>query len=124
MNRNLTAGIVIALVVFAEVLLIVEAEFVWWHVLVGFGASSMLGAGALLSRNAFVIFAVVLGAVLGVYFGYKFELDGLAPGVIGGVLVSGLFQWGWFGPYGEHYRSERGKLAATLERGRAPGGDS
>lgn len=113
MKRSLIAAIIIAFIIFGEVLVWVEMEYAWWQMLLGFTGVGVLGASAFLSRNAFIIFAVVLITLLGSYFGWIFELRGLAPGSIGGLLVGSLFQWGWFGPYGRHYSKQRSKLTES-----------
>ena len=116
MKPNLIAAIVIALIIFGAVLFVVEAGYNWLHVLLGFVVASLIGAGALLSRNAFMIFSLVSVALLAAYLGWKFEWLGLVPGIFGGMAIGCVFQWAWFKPYAKHYSQQRSKLAEALER--------
>lgn len=115
MKRSIVVSVFMAGSVVATIIATAEFGYVYWQVALGFAGTLVIGVTAVLARNGFVIFMAACVALLSAYLGLRFELYGLAPGVITGSVIVGCLKYGWFTPYQQHYGSLSRMLAEMFD---------
>jgi predicted membrane protein len=114
MERKPLFGVCIGILIFATVILTIEAEIPVWQILLGLIIFWSLTFGFVNFRNAFILLSMTLVLLLTFYFSIKYGWIGIFLGGAVGVGISLLMHFGWIVPHRAFARSEYVKAQDEL----------
>lgn len=106
MNRKGIFAIIIAVLIFAAVVLFIETPASIWHVILGFFFAWGITLGFANLRNALIILTMTLVLLVMGYLSIEYRWFDIIPGVIIGVSTGLLMHFGWIVPHKPFSRSD------------------